>query len=195
MRPPVNRSARTIDIVYRFDPAHPSRRSAPRTSAEALRRLLRGNRTFVGLLKPRRRPPIIPLDADDVGYGVEPGEAPSQRPFAAMLGCSDARVPTELVFQERSNDLFVVRVAGNGLDSGCVGSLRYAEDHFAESLRLVVVLGHSQCGAVTAAVDAFLAPRSYLPLASNYPLRAIVDSILVAVRTASLALDSVHGAP
>jgi carbonic anhydrase len=128
----VKRSARTIDIVYRFDPAHPFRRPVPRTSAEALRRLLRGN------------------------------------------------------------DLFVVRVAGNGLDSGCVGSLRYAEDHFSESLRLVVVLGHSQCGAVTAAVDAFLTPKSYLPLASNYPLRAIVDSILVAARTASLALEAAH---
>jgi carbonic anhydrase len=189
----VKRSARTIDIVYRFDPAHPLRRPVPRTSAEALRRLLRGNRAFAGLVDARPgRPPVIWLDADDVGHGVEPGKAPAQRPFAAVLGCSDARVPTEMVFQERSNDLFVVRIAGNGLDNGCIGSLRYAEDHFSDSLRLVVVLGHSRCGAVTAAVDAFLAPKSYLPLASNYPLRAIVDSILVAVRTASLALEAAH---
>jgi carbonic anhydrase len=194
MSPPVKRSSRPIEIVYRFDPAHPFRRPVPRTSAEAVRRLLRGNRSFARLGEARRgRPPVIPLDADDVGYQLEPGKAPAQRPFAAVLGCSDARVPTEAVFHERANDLFVVRIAGNGLDSGCVGSLRYAEDHFAESLRLIVVLGHSQCGAVTAAVDAFLAPKNYLPLASNYPLRAIVDSILVAVRSASLALESVHG--
>jgi carbonic anhydrase len=56
-----------------------------------------------------------------------------------------------------------------------------------------VVLGHSQCGAVTSAVDVFLRPASYLPLAVNYPLRAIVDSILVAVRSASLSLEAAHG--
>jgi carbonic anhydrase len=77
--------------------------------------------------------------------------------------------------------------------AGCLGSLRYAAAHFTRSLRLVVVLGHSHCGAVTAAVDAFLKPRTYLPLAANYPLRAIVDAILVAVRSASLGLESVHG--
>jgi carbonic anhydrase len=118
--------------------------------------------------------------------------APSQQPFAAVLGCSDARAPVEMIFEQRSNDLFVVRVAGNGVGSGSLGSLRYAASQF-PSLRLIVVLGHSQCGAVTAAVDAFLQPRSYLPLATNYPLRSIVDAILVAVRSASLALESVHG--
>ena len=137
---------------------------------------------------------MIPLDPSDVGHGVEPGVAPVQRPFAAVLGCSDARVPIEMVFQQRSNDLFVVRVAGNGVGSGCLGSLRYAADHFSRSLKLVVVMGHSQCGAVTAAVDTFLRPKTYLPIAVHYPLRAIVDSILVAVRSASLALEAAHGA-
>jgi len=193
----MKRSARTIDVVYRYDPAHPLHRSPPPTPAKALRRLLRGNRTFAGLLYAHRagRSPVIPLDADDVGLGAEPGQAPVQHPFAAVLGCSDARVPTEMVFQENSNDLFVVRVAGNGLGSDCVGTLRYAEDHFSRSLRLAVVLGHSQCGAVTAAVDAFLEPKTYLPLASNQPLRAIIDAILVAVRSASLALEAAHAAP
>jgi carbonic anhydrase len=192
MGPLVARSARTIDLVYRFDLARPLHRAVPRTHAEALRKLVRGNRAFAGLLDSRRRARIIPLDPSDVGHGVEPGVAPAQRPFAAVLGCSDARVPIEMVFQQRSNDLFVVRVAGNGLGSGCLGSLRYAAGHFSESLRLVLVLGHSQCGAVTAAVDAFLKPKSYLPLAANYPLRAIVDSILVAVRSASIALADAH---
>jgi carbonic anhydrase len=190
MGPLVGRSARTIDVVYRFDPARPLRRAVPRTSAEALRRLVRGNRAFAGLLDSRRRAHVILLDPSDVGHGVEPGVAPAQRPFAAVIGCSDARVPLEMVFQQRSNDLFVVRVAGNGI--GCLGSLRYAAGHFSKSLRVVLVLGHSQCGAVTAAVDAFLKPKSYLPLAANYPLRAIVDSILVAVRSASILLADVH---
>jgi carbonic anhydrase len=119
--------------------------------------------------------------------------APLQQPFAAVLGCSDARAPVEMIFQQRSNDLFVVRVAGNGLGSSSVGSLRYAAQHFSRSLKLVVVMGHSQCGAVTAAVDALLRPRTYLPLAANYPLRSIVDGILVAVRSASLALEGAHG--
>jgi carbonic anhydrase len=190
------RSSRVIDVVYRFDPDRPARRRAPRTPAEAQQRLLRGNRGFAELLSSpgHGAARVIPLDPSDVGHGVEPGVAPLQRPFAAVLGCSDARVPIEMVFQQRSNDLFVVRVAGNGVGSGCLGSLRYAADHFSRSLKLVVVLGHSQCGGVTAAVDAFLRPKTYLPLAVHYPLRAIVDSILVAVRSASLVLEAVHGA-
>jgi carbonic anhydrase len=190
------RLSRTIDVVYRFDPARPTRRRAPHTPAEAQRRLLRGNRAFAELLDSGRHGAVrvIPLDPSDVGHGVEPGVAPIQRPFAAVLGCSDARVPIEMIFQQRSNDLFVVRVAGNGVGSGCLGSLRYAADNFSHSLKLVIVLGHSQCGAVTAAVDAFLRPKTYLPLALHYPLRAIVDSILVAVRSASLVLEAVHGA-
>ena len=185
--------ARTIDVVYRFDPAKRARLVLPRTPKDALGRLVRGNRAFASLSLTRGgRSSIITLEPSDVGHDVKPGVAPVQRPFAAVLGCSDARVPIEMVFQQRANDLFVVRVAGNGLGSGCVGSLRYAREHFSSSLRLVVVLGHSQCGAVTAAVDAFLKPKNYLPLASNFPVRSIVDPILVAVRAASLALEDAH---
>lgn len=181
--------------MFRLGTARPGRRRLPRTPKEALARLLRGNRQFAEVLDPRgpRVPRVIPLDLSALGHGAERGIAPVQQPFAAVLGCSDARAPVEMIFQQRSNDLFVVRVAGNGLGSSSVGSLRYAAEHFARSLRLVVVMGHSQCGAVTAAVDAFLRPRTYLPLAANYPLRAIVDGILVAVRSASLALEGAHG--
>ena len=155
---------------------------------------MRGNRAFAELLDGGHGTTrVIPLDPAAMGHGVEPGVAPVQRPFAAVLGCSDARVPIETIFQQKSNDLFVVRVAGNGVGSGCLGSLRYAADHFPASLKLVVVLGHSQCGAVTSAVDVFLRPARYLTLAANYPLRSIVDSILVSVRSASLALEAVHG--
>jgi carbonic anhydrase len=185
--------SRTIDVIYRFDPDRRTRRRAPRTPAEAQAKLVKGNRSFAHLLDSPGSARVIPLDPSDVGHGVLPGVAPVQRPFAAVLGCSDARVPIETIFQQKSNDLFVVRVAGNGVGSGCLGSLRYAADNFPESLKLVVVLGHSQCGAVTSAVDVFLRPARYLTLAANYPLRSIVDSILVAVRSASLALEIVHG--
>ncbi len=158
--------------------SRPRPTSAPRTPAEAVRRLVAGNAVFTRM-------------ATAAASGRSILEA--QRPFAAVLGCADARVPIEMVFQQRSNDLFVVRVAGNGIGLGGLGSFRYAVRNFAESLRLLVVLGHSQCGAVTAAVDAFLRPRDYLPLAGDYPLRSLVDGILVAVRAASLALEGRHG--
>ena len=186
------RSSRAIDVIYRFDPSHPGRPRQPRTPGQARERLLRGNRDFAGLLDSPTHRRIIPLDPSAAGYGTASGVAPAQQPFAAVLGCSDARAPVEMIFEQRSNDLFVVRVAGNGVGTASLGSLRYAAEHFG-SLRLVVVLGHSHCGAVTAAVDAFLRPKTYLPLATNYPLRSIVDAILVAVRSASLALEAAHG--
>lgn len=184
-----------IDIIYRLDPAHPVRRLAPRTPAQAKARMERGNRGFAEILdrRGRGRSQVIEIDAGELGLGPEAGVAPAQRPFAAVLGCSDARVPIEMIFQQRANDLFVVRVAGNGIGSDCLGSLRYAATHFAPSLKVMAVLGHSQCGAVTAAVDAFLRPRTYLPLVTNHPLRAIVDAILVSVRSSSLALEAAHG--
>jgi carbonic anhydrase len=170
-------------------------KAAPRTPVEALRRLVIGNEVFAGIAEKAARGEgvVVELEPDELGLASTRGVAPTQRPFAAVLGCADARVPVEMVFQQRSNDLFVVRVAGNGIGLGGLGSFRYAAAHFADSLRLVVVLGHSQCGAVTAAVDAFLLPRSYLSLAGDYPLRSLVDGILVAVRAASLALERAHG--
>jgi carbonic anhydrase len=77
-----------------------------------------------------------------------------QKPFAAVLGCSDSRVPTELVFDQGFGDLFVVRVAGNVVAEDVVGSVAYAALHL--RTRLFVVLGHAGCGAVGAAVDARL---------------------------------------
>src|SRR5436190_8878705 len=73
-------------------------------------------------------------------------------------------------------------------------SIDYAVHHLADSVRVVVVLGHSGCGAVSAAVDTFLSPSSYLDFASSFPLRSIVDRILVAVRVASRRLGELHGA-
>ncbi len=136
---------------------------------------------------------IITVDPRDLG--LAPGEqgTPKQRPYAAVLGCADARVPIELIFNEGPNDLFVVRVAGNGLGAEVLGSLKYAADHLGDSLKLVVVLGHSGCGAVSAAVDVFLNPRDYLSLASKHALRNILDRLLLVVHTAAKRLATIAG--
>jgi carbonic anhydrase len=141
-------------------------------------RLERGNHEFAG--------------ARDLLLGAG-AAGPIQRPFAAVLGCADARVPIELVFGQAVNDVFVVRLAGNVLGAECLGSLDYAVEHFGSSLRLLVVLGHGQCGAVTAAVDAYLEPSRYLDVATSHPLRAIMDRLFIAVRGAVALLERVHG--
>jgi carbonic anhydrase len=78
--------------------------------------------------------------------------AAGQHPFATILGCSDSRVPTELVFDQGLGDLFVIRVAGNVIAEDIVGSIEYAGLHL--HTRLFVVLGHQGCGAVAAALQA-----------------------------------------
>lgn len=77
--------------------------------------------------------------------------AKGQEPFAAVIGCSDSRVPPEIIFDQGLGDLFVIRVAGNILDDVVIGSVEYAIEHL--SLQLIVVLGHSKCGAVAAAIE------------------------------------------
>jgi carbonic anhydrase len=94
-----------------------------------------------------------------------------QRPFAIVLGCSDARIPVELIFDQGFGDLFVVRVAGNIVAPSIVGSIEFAASQF--GTRLVVVLGHTGCGAVAATVQALASGRG--PESKN--LRDIVDRI------------------
>jgi carbonic anhydrase len=186
-----------IDIIYRYNPRTREPIAPPATPGEAMVRLCDGNRHFVELADvpddgtPSTR--VIPFDLSEFGLAEQRGAAPRQQPFAVVLGCSDARVPTELVFSQACNALFVVRVAGNVLGSECLGSIDYAVQHLGENVKLLVVLGHSGCGAVTAAVDVFLDPATYLTIASTHALRSIVDSILVAVRSAAHSLDEAHG--
>ncbi len=136
---------------------------------------------------------VIAVDPRDLGIAPDAQGAPRQRPYAAVLGCSDARVPIELIFNEGPNDLFVVRVAGNGLGSEVLGSLKYAVDHLGGSLKLIVVLGHSGCGAVSAAVDAYLDPQSYLALAAKHSLRSILDRLLIVVSAAAMRMTAAFG--
>ena len=185
-----------IDVVYRYDPSHPVERPRPADPGAARRQLDRGNREFASLIDPHGPPVqtrIIASDPSDFGWGAAAGLAPAQAPFAAFLGCSDARVPTEVVFGQGCNDLFVVRVAGNVLGTECLGSLRYAAQMFRGTLQLIVVLAHGHCGAITAAVDAYMKPQGYLDFADNFALRAIVDRLFVSVRGAARALEAEHG--
>ena len=94
-----------------------------------------------------------------------------QEPFAIVLGCSDARVPAEIVFDQGLGDLFVIRVAGNIVAASQIGSVEFAAEQFGTPL--VVVLGHSRCGAVTATLDELRRPRDN----QSRNLRSIVDRI------------------
>jgi carbonic anhydrase len=190
---------RTVEITYRYGDPNAPVRPRPMDADAARSRLDDGNRVFAGLLEDLTADSGIAqrtIDVDPSDLHLLPGEQglPKQRPFAAVLGCSDARVPIELIFNEGPNDLFVVRVAGNGLGNDVLGSLRYAIEHLRDSLRLIVVLGHSGCGAITAAVDTFLAPAGYLPLATNHALRSILDRQLIVVQATARRLSSAFGA-
>ena len=186
-----------FDLIYRFDPENPGLHKMPANSEEARLALVQGNGDFAEMTDTRRtgkETRIVRFDPRSFGWGVAAGDAPAQAPFAAVLGCADARVPTEMVFSKGCNELFVVRVAGNVLGDECLGSLRYAAHHFPTTLKLLVVLAHAKCGAVTEAVDVYLEPRRYISMATDPALRSIADQILVAVRVAAIALDTVYGA-
>ena len=189
---PWRRSRSSIAILAEPGPAG---RCRP-IGAAAQRRLEAGNQGFAALLaaladRTATAGWTIPLDARDVGL-LGDGSAPLQRPYAALLGCADARVPTELIFGEGPNDLFVVRVAGNVLGPEVLGSLRYAADHL--PLRAAVVLGHSGCGAVAAAVDLFQRPAGLLALATDHALRGLLDRLALVVQAAARLLLTAHGA-
>ncbi len=98
-----------------------------------------------------------------------------QQPFAIVLGCSDSRVPAEIVFDQSLGDLFVIRVAGNIVAPSQVGSVEFAAERF--GTRLVVVLGHSECGAILATLEELGRPVT----SRSRNLRSIVDRILPSV--------------
>jgi carbonic anhydrase len=114
---------------------------------EALQRLREGNRRFAddtrsseSLISPRRRAEL----------------ASGQEPFAAILGCSDSRVPVEIIFDQGLGDLFVIRVAGNIVAPSQIGSVEFVAERF--KTRLVVVLGHSRCGVIQATLEQLTGP-------------------------------------
>lgn len=166
---------------------------AAATPAEALELLSAGSRAF-GSLGSRGGVVKMHLDPEAFGFvnSSDDDGILNQEPFAAVLSCADARVPIEIALGRGANDLFVVRLAGNVPGAGCLGSFHYAAAHLPR-VQLFSVIGHSQCGAVTAAVDALLSPESYLSIAQLAPLREIVDSIFGSVRLAAYAIQQVTG--
>ena len=137
------------------------------SALEGLERLRDGNRRFVA----------------GTGKGVVTDSSQrlaltgGQAPFAIILGCSDSRVPAEIVFDQGLGDLFVIRVAGNIVAASQVGSVEFAAARF--GTRLVVVLGHSQCGAITATVEELQRPTDN----QSRNLRSIVDRVRPSVET------------
>jgi carbonic anhydrase len=129
---------------------------------EALDRLREGNRRFVAETRNHETP---------ASESRRRELAAGQEPFAIILGCSDSRVPAELVFDQGLGDLFVIRVAGNIVAPSQVGSVEFAAERF--HTRLVVVLGHSKCGAILATLEE-LRRRSE---DQSRNLRSIVDRI------------------
>ena len=185
------------EIVWQYDETAPFTDEGPADAAGARQMLRDGNDAFARFFDPHRAPGettrhVVRVSAQDVGISGKPGEPPTQEPFAAFLSCADARVPVELIFGQQANDLFVVRVAGNVLGDECLGSLNYAVDQL-RTVRLLAALGHTGCGAVSAAVDAYLTPTNYLAVTANRPLQAIVNSLLAPTRGAALVLAAVHG--
>jgi len=132
------------------------------TGAEALARLREGNARFVANL----HEPAVVLDEARRSALVA-----GQQPFAIILGCSDSRVPAEIVFGQGFGDLFVIRVAGNIVAPSLVGSVEFAAALF--GTRLAVVLGHTRCGAVQATLDELQHGRAH----QSPNLRDIVDRI------------------
>ncbi len=132
------------------------------SAEDALERLREGNRRFV---------------SDEVSEETlasrehRAGAAIPQKPFAIILACSDSRVPTELIFDRGIGDLFVIRVAGNVVAPSQIGSIEYAAKQF--NTKLVVVLGHSNCGAVIATMQELALKESH----RSPNLRAIVDRV------------------
>jgi carbonic anhydrase len=189
-----------MDIIYRYDPYSTIvLRQCPDPDA-AIHDLAEGNRRYGTIVKKvaneiaggDREEPIL-IKSDPLSMGIAAFGAPIQAPHALVLGCSDARVPIERIFDQPPNALFVIRVAGNVLGTECLGSIDYAVQHLKQSLRLLVVLGHSGCGAVSAAVDSYLSLHDYPEIGYSHALRSLVDRLQIAVRGAAKALRRVCG--
>jgi carbonic anhydrase len=129
---------------------------------EALARLKEGNLRFVANV---RSLDTFAGRSRRIELGAE------QEPFAIILGCSDSRVPAEIVFDQGLGDLFVIRVAGNIVAPSQIGSVEFAAERF--GTRLVVVLGHSGCGAILATLDELRRPTEN----QSRNLRSIVDRV------------------
>ena len=183
-------------IFRQGTPIDPARQ--PRDSSEALAWLDAGNDRFSRLATSARQSDTgvqasFVLEGDfGVGAPLERQHHP--HPFGIVLGCADATLPIEVVFGRTADDLFVVKLAGNTIGSDALASVEYAVDRF-PTIQVAVVLGHTLCGAVAAAVETFLKRRHFGELLSSLPHRSLIDRIQVSARAASAALQEVYGLP
>lgn len=192
-----------MDIIYRFDPHASIEHRSPRSNREALKFLAQGNDRYHALAervqqsalgKRDHAPMIVPIDPVRLGIPIVAGVEQVHSPFALVLGCSDARAPIERILDCTANDVFVVRVAGNVLGVECLGSVDYAVTVLRSSLQSVLVMGHTQCGAVAAAVDLYLRPSSFGEIAFSHAVRSLTDRIMLSVRKAASGLERCLGA-
>lgn len=179
------------EIVWRQALPGEARPTRPGTADEARHRLEVGNADFAKLGDHGGRQ-VIQVGPEAFGLPPVEGAGLAQEPFASVLACSDARAPVELLFNQAGNSIFVVRVAGNVPGRECLGSLNYAVANL-PTVQMITVLGHTSCGAVSAAVDALLSPQVYLDVIHDPSLRAIVDALLAGVRMADQALVDTYG--
>jgi carbonic anhydrase len=148
------------------------------SAKDALARLIEGNRRYVQNV--RSVESMLSHSRRDVD---------GQRPIAIILGCSDSRAPAEVVFDQGLGDLFVIRVAGNIVAPSQVGSVEFAAERF--GTRLVIVMGHSSCGAIDATLDAI--QRKEGPASRN--LMSIVERVRPSIESlvaTELARDPVR---
>ena len=176
-----------VECTYRYGGTEATARPRPHDAAAARDRLDGGSRATAALLaglsegNGAAQQSSTSIRATLVLDSGDRARAARQRPFAAVLGCSDARVPIELIFNEGPNDLFVVRVAGNGLGTEVLGSLKYAVDHLGEqseahrrprAQRLRRRIGSGRCVSQ---------PAGLSPACREAPLRGILDRLLIVV--------------
>ncbi len=192
----------------RYNPASPEDHR-PANGEEARRALLDGNSRFAEWITTCRAAVHergAEASADEVNELVlscgglasiltfAADEYPTQKPFAAVVGCSDARAPMEMVLGQGYNDLFVIRNAGNVMSDVAAGSVDFTLSALADSVRAIVVMGHTGCGAVSGAVASYLDPSQYWSKAISPNLRVILQRIFVAVRESDRAIRRVWGA-
>lgn len=145
------------------------------SAQEAIKRLKEGNKRFVS----------GSINADkQLSTSRQKKLITKQSPFAIILGCSDSRVPVEFIFDQGFGDLFVIRIAGNIVAASQVGSIEFAAECF--KTKLVVVLGHSNCGAVTAAINTINNPEQN----QSHNLKFIVDRIRLSIENLQEELES-----
>lgn len=150
-----------------------------KTAAQALNDLKAGNLRFVQAESKHNSLSI---------QQKQKAHATGQKPFAIILGCSDSRVPAEIVFDQGVGDLFVIRVAGNVVAPSQIGSIEYAVEMF--DTALVVVLGHSHCGAVEATLQAIESPDSI----RSQNIQSIVKRIRPAIAPLNLSVNDTQTA-